>query len=373
MPLIESAFPGAARLERRPVIDVEAAVRDVDELLSAEIEALDGQWRGYLEGLGVDVLPADLPRWLGDLLVGRGKRLRVTVAYWGFIAAGGVSGTTAYRHLIRAAAALETLHLFALVHDDVMDESECRRGRPAAHVEAERWHRDSGAMGDPAVFGRNLAILLGDLAHTVADRLIDGLPQALRDVWYELMLELIVGQRADLTGAAAGRRDRPHAEQVARLKSGRYTVVRPLQLAAVAAGAPPAVVGPLLSCGEHMGWAFALRDEYLGVWGDPEITGKPSSDDLLEAKATVVLSLARDRLTGQAAQLLERLGTPGFGLDDVAALAAAMRAAGVDVELEGLIKEAVDDALACLEGNLFTADGVDGIRAAAHAMAWRNA
>ena len=116
---------------------------------------------------------------------------------------------------MRAAAALELLHLFALVHDDVMDESASRRGAPSAHVQAAAWHREAGADGDPEKFGRNLAILLGDLAHARATRLAASLPEPLRGTWHELCLELIAGQRADLTGAAAGRRDRVHAERIA--------------------------------------------------------------------------------------------------------------------------------------------------------------
>ncbi|TRY18189.1 isopentenyl-diphosphate Delta-isomerase [Tessaracoccus rhinocerotis] len=373
VPLIEAAFPGVAHLERRPATDVTAAVRDVDALLSAELEALQGEWWTHVGGLGVDVLPHDLPGWLGDLLVGRGKRLRVVTAYWGFIAAGGVPGSPAHHHLTRAMAALETLHLFALVHDDVMDESLSRRGRPSAHVQAASWHREAAASGSPEVFGRNLAILLGDLAHTVADRLVDGLPAPMRHVWYELSVELIAGQRADLTGAAAARRDRPHAEQVARLKSGRYTVVRPLQLAAVAAGAPAATSQALLQCGEHIGEAFALRDEYLGVWGDPEVTGKPCSDDLLEGKATVALSIAAERLVGRPGELLAKVGRPEFTEEEVAELADAMRAAGVDSALEDLIRGSFDAALACLEGTSMVPDGLAGLQEVARAMAWRDA
>ena len=229
VPQIATAHPDAAWRPAPPTVDVGAAIADVDALLSAEANTLAVEWQSYAGDLKLDILEADLPRWLGGLLVGRGKRLRVALAYWGFIAAGGTHGSTGYRHLIRAAAALETLHLFALIHDDVMDESDSRRGRPAAHVASAGWHRECGAYGDADLFGRNMAILLGDLAHTVADRLVDGLPAPLREVWYSLSVELIAGQRADLTGAASGRRDRAHAEHIARAKTGRYTVARPLK------------------------------------------------------------------------------------------------------------------------------------------------
>jgi geranylgeranyl diphosphate synthase type I len=355
------------------VPDVVAVCRDVDALLTTEISTLVAEWDGYADGNGVDVLPLDLPAWLGDLLVGRGKRLRVAMSYWGFLAAGGTRGSADYRYLIRAAAALEALHLFALVHDDVMDESASRRGRPSAHVEASRWHTASRGVGDATLFGTNIAVLLGDLAHTVADRIADGLPRPLRKVWYALCVELVAGQRADLTGAAAGRRDLAHAGHVARLKSGRYSIERPLELGALAAGAMPEVVDTLLQCGEHIGRAFALRDDYLGVWGDPELTGKPAGDDLLEAKATVLLTLARARLTGHAAYLLARLGTPDVTLDDIPVLAAAMREAGVDVALEELIAAEYDAAMTCLDASTLSLPGIAGIRDAARSIAWRDA
>ncbi|MBI4901246.1 MAG: isopentenyl-diphosphate Delta-isomerase, partial [Actinobacteria bacterium] len=353
--------------------DVEGVCRDVDELLTTEVMALAREWQTYVDGNGVDVLPMDLPAWLGDLLVGRGKRLRVTMSYWGFLAAGGSHGSGEYRHLVRAAAALEALHLFALVHDDVMDCSGSRRGRPSAHVEAAHWHIASDGVGDAALFGTNIAVLLGDLAHTVADRIADDLPKPLRKVWYALCVELVAGQRADLTGTAAGRRDLAHADHVARLKSGRYSIERPLELGALAAGAMPDVVDVLLDCGEHIGRAFALRDDYLGVWGDPLLTGKPAGDDLLEAKATVLLTLARSRLSGHAAYLLARLGTSDVTPADIPVLVSAMTAAGVDQALEDLIAGEYDAAISCLDESALDRLGVAGIRDAARAIAWRDA
>ena len=372
VPLLVSKQPAASPSTVR-IPDVEAVCRDVDALLSEEIETLSAEWAVYADGNGVDVLPLDLPTWLGDLLVGRGKRLRVAMSYWGFLAAGGTHGSADYRYLVRAAAALEALHLFALVHDDVMDESASRRGRPSAHVEASRWHAAARGVGDARLFGTNIAVLLGDLAHTVADRIANDLPKPLRQVWYAVCVELVAGQRADLTGAAAGRRDLAHAEHVARLKSGRYSIERPLELGALAAGAMTEVVDTLMQCGEHIGRAFALRDDYLGVWGDPALTGKPAGDDLLEAKATVLLTLARELLTGHAAYLLARLGTSDITRDDVPVLAAAMREAGVAEALEELITAEYDAAIACLDASTLSLPGIAGIRDAARAIAWRDA
>ena len=200
-----------------------------------------------------------------------------------------------------------------LLHDDVMDESDLRRGGPAAHRQAEHWHADAGALGDRAAFGRNLAVLLGDLALVQAHRLVASLKPRLRELWYELCVELVLGQRGDLTGAAAGRRPL-RAERLAQLKSSSYTVARPLTLGATAADGTAAAHRALHRYGNHAGMAFALRDEVLGVWGDPAVTGKPAGDDLRTGKPTVLLSVAVERLDGAAA---EALRNGGFCFDDL--------------------------------------------------------
>ena len=374
VPLLE---PRMARLMAElplPTSDAQACIDDVDVLVHRENARLAATWDGFRGDLGVDVLERDLPEWMDAQMSVGGKRFRVAMAYWGFIAAGGQLASPGYSHLVTAAAALETLHYFALVHDDVMDESLSRRGRPAAHIQAEARHQDAEALGDAAVFGRNLAILLGDLAHLQADRLASRLPAELRTIWYDLCTELIVGQRADLTGAAGGRRDLKHARAVARLKSGCYTVVRPLELGAAAAGASTEIRASLIAAGHHIGQAFALRDDYLGVWGDPQLTGKPAGDDLVEGKATVILALAADRLTNGAARALERVGTQRARRSDIELLQRTLTEIGVRSEIERLIEDEVQAATASLDAcRTLHPDGVEGLRAMIARIAWRDA
>lgn len=373
VPQLAPILPRLVAPHRDDAPDVAACVRHVGELLTSEFERLRGTWALHTGEVGVDVLELDLPDWLDRAMHAGGKRFRVTMAYWGFVAAGGRPGGPGYETMVRAAAALETLHLFALIHDDIMDESTSRRGHPTAHEQAAAWHRaNEVAVGDADTFGRNLAMLLGDLAHTMADAIIDRLPERLRLAWYDLCLELIVGQRADLTSAAAGVRDLHHAKEVARLKSGAYTVTRPLQLGALAAGASDGALTALLRAGRDIGQAFAYRDDILGVWGDPAVTGKPSGDDLAEGKATVIMALAHEHLLGEDGDRLHRLGTPSMRDDDVEVLQRSIVEAGVRDEVESLITRRMESAAAHLDSEHLTPAGVTGLQQAALDVAWRH-
>ncbi len=365
--------PAAALESSDADATVHVTLDAVSDLLTAELAWVGTVWDGLAPAGAPGPLADDLPGWLHTLLQGRGKRLRPQMCHWGFVAAGGSLGTAAHDDVVRVAAALETQHLFALVHDDVMDQSSERRGAAAAHVVAAAQHRGAAAHGDATRFGENIAILLGDLAHHEADRLVHTLPPALRDFWYQLTLELIAGQRADLTGAASRRTDLAHVEAVAALKSGAYTVGRPLQLGAIAAGATAAQRDVLERFGLHLGRAFAWRDDVLGVWGDPDVTGKPSGDDLREGKATVIWAVGAERLTGEAATAMARVGTSEARPGDVALLQRALEECGVRQDVEQRIVDETERAERALVGSPLTAAGVAGLRAVARTVSWRSA
>jgi geranylgeranyl diphosphate synthase type I len=240
------------------------------------------------------------------------------------------------------------------------------------HTLATQLHLHSGARGRAQRFGESIAILVGDLAHAEADHLVNELPPEMRRIWRVLVIELVRGQSRDLTGTAAGRRDLAHARQVARMKSGAYTVQRPLELGAAAAGAGPRMTEAICRYGCEIGEAFALRDDLLGVWGDPGLTGKPAGDDLLSGKPTVILSLAHERLQGAARTLLARVGTPELSPADVGLLQDALAAGGVVEAVERRIAEHVHTAVAALEREDLDPDGVIGLTQMAHRIAWRD-
>lgn len=344
----------------------------VDAELAGQFDRLEQLWARFAGSASLDILPVDLPGWARRLSNGGGKRIRIAMTWWGFVAAGGAQRPARLDAAVRVAAALELLHLFALVHDDVMDASQLRRGGPAAQIEAAGWHRAAAALGAADQFGVSIAVLLGDLLHTLADQLAYALPAGLRTRWYELCIELIAGQRTDLTGSAARRREPALAAQVAERKSGGYTILRPLQLGAAAAGADAACLAALERFGVHLGRAFAWRDDELGAWGDPTLSGKPAGDDLIGAKPTVIAALAAARLSPDWLTRLDALPTIAAA-DEVAAVQAELERVGVRAEVEALIKAEADAALSVLETSDFDPDAVAGLQRAIEQIAWRAA
>jgi geranylgeranyl diphosphate synthase type I len=251
-------------------------------------EFVGGRCAAELDAAGVEVA-GDI---LMNLLSG-GKCLRSIFMYLGWL--GGAMPSDA---ALGAAASLELLHAFALLQDDVMDGSAARRGRPAAHVEFARWHRDRGLSGSARRFGESAAVLLGDLCLIWAEQMLreSGVDRrALRDVWprYDAMrTELAVGQFADLAGDVRRLPPLEAVLDVARRKSGNYTVRRPLEIGAAMAGCDDHTLSKLGRYGSAVGEAFQLRDDVLGVFGSASATGKPSGGDLIDRKPTSLVVAA---------------------------------------------------------------------------------
>ncbi|HYO85256.1 MAG TPA: polyprenyl synthetase family protein [Dermatophilaceae bacterium] len=350
----------------------------VHDLLTSTCAALGKQWVSLVRSDRDGVMGADdLPAWMARLLRAGGKLIRPTMCHWGYVAAGADDRSPGLPHMVTAGAALETLHLFGLIHDDIMDESETRRGRPTPHAHASAAHRAVGGRGSSATFGVNMAILLGDLAHHHADRLAAELPELMRRQWFDVSVELIAGQREDLTAAAVGCADLQRAGRIATLKSGAYTIERPLDLGASAAAVgrdlTDEVRGALAGYGRHIGSAFALRDDILGVWGDPDTTGKPSGDDLLHRKPTQLWIRAEQTLTGPARAALDRVGTPEAADGDVWLLQTALDDCGVRSWAELTIGDHVNAALTYLSTPALAPQGAKGLTDMAATIAWRQA
>jgi geranylgeranyl diphosphate synthase type I len=344
----------AARVEAR-----------LHRLLDAEVE----RW-GALDADLVEPIEA-----VRALVAAGGKRLRPAFCYWGFVAGGGDPEDPLVDDL---GAAFELLHAFALIHDDVVDDSATRRGRQTMHLDFGDLHHDRDYRGERRRFGEGVAVLVGDLTHVYADVLLEAAPVTVWPLWNELRVELNIGQYLDLLGTARGDTDLGRATRIARYKSAKYTIERPLHLGAAGAGALEARAALFTEYGVPLGEAFQLRDDLLGVFGDPQTTGKPAGDDLREGKRTVLTAraVARARAASDAAtvQLLrDRLGERSLTEAEVTVLAAAIQGTGASDDVEMLIEDLAGRAFTLMDQRPWAEPARSQLVALAHAAVARHA
>ena len=349
---------------------------------AAPLPAALAELGAHVETRIVTLLDAEIARWaevdgdlvpplesLRDLVTAGGKRLRPAFCHWAFVGAGGDPTDPV---VVDVGAALELLHAFALVHDDVMDGSDTRRGEAAVHKRFADRHRELSARGEARRFGEGAAILVGDFAFVYADMLFATAPPAARPLFDELRIELCVGQFLDLAASATGARERSRAELIERYKSGKYTVERPLHLGAALAGRVDDLAGPLTAYGVPIGQAFQLRDDLLGVFGDPEVTGKPVGEDLRERKLTPLVAAAVARDPGLDAEL-DALGADGpADPERIKAVQERLVATGAVDEVEASIAALVDTALAALVHAPITLEAQDALADLGRFVAWRD-
>lgn len=318
-------------------------------MIAARVEArltefLDAETARWAE------LDADLAEPFSEirrLVLTGGKRLRPAFCHWGFV---GLGGEPDDQRIVDAGAAFELMHAFALFHDDVMDDAASRRGAVTTHTVYAAKHAEAGWAGEARRFGEGMAILIGDLAFVYSDMLLAGAGPAAWRVWNELRLELNAGQVLDILGSVRGVRDVAQAERIARYKSGKYTIERPLHLgAAVAAPDRLDEVAPQLSAyGLPLGEAFQMRDDVMGAFGDTAATGKPVGGDLREGKPTPMLARALAAASPTQLAVLRRVGTPDLDDADVAEIQQVIVDTGALADLEATIAARSAEAVAAL-------------------------
>jgi geranylgeranyl diphosphate synthase, type I len=297
---------------------------------------------------------------LTDFALRGGKRIRPTFAWWGWRAAGGEPDGPLADEVLTAVSALELIQACALVHDDIMDDSDVRRGFPTVHVRFTALHRERGWLGEPERFGAAAAILLGDLALAWADDLFAtaGLTPAMRaaarEPWRAMRSEMFAGQYLDVLAQAEGDESDQRALDVARLKTAAYTVERPLHLGCALAGASDETVAAVREFGTDIGVAFQLRDDLLGVYGDTEVTGKPAGDDLREGKRTplVAAGLRRAAAAGRHADvalLRSALVDPDLSTTTIDQVRTMLTEVGAVAEIEARIDSLTSSAMSALE------------------------
>lgn len=307
----------------------------------------------------LDADVADAAGELAEFALQGGKRIRPTFAWWGWRAVGSAEYAHSATAVLRAASAVELIQTCALVHDDLIDGSATRRGNPTMHVRFAGKHSENGWTGQPRHFGSAAAILLGDLALSWADDMLhaSGLDKRELDralgAWQAMRTEVLAGQYLDVLGQARADESTDGALRIDQLKSASYTVERPLQFGAEIGGADPRTVTALRGFGADIGVAFQLRDDLLGVFGDPEVTGKPAGDDLREGKRTLLvaegLQRARHHGDASAVELLNSvLGDEELTRTRVADARQALTRVGAVAAVEERIATLTDSAMSAL-------------------------
>ncbi|MDO5676736.1 MAG: polyprenyl synthetase family protein [Propionibacteriaceae bacterium] len=335
-----------------------------DELLSAISETIHEfleQQRPILDEIGTpDLLPVARQATAG------GKRLRPAFCYWGYVAAAGQPADQG--PLLAVASSLDLLQGSALVHDDLIDDSDTRRGLPSAHKVFEALHAQRGGRGSAPEFGTSAAILLGDLLLMWSIEMADGsgasgLDRA-RPHLSAVRTEVTAGQFLDIsaqyeiTGASTFEEELDVARRILEYKSASYSIRRPALIGAALGGADEQLMGALGEFGSVIGRAFQLRDDVLGVYGDPEVTGKPHGGDIHEGKRTVlVLTALANASEQEAKELDDMLGTVGLTDTDIDRAAEIIESTGARAHVDELIEANMRHALSVLDNASMTDDG----------------
>ena len=324
-----------------PMAEIPTEVRIVADLVDHRIQQLfNGERERWVAvdtrlGEAVDEL---------ERMANGGKRLRAAFCYYSWLGAGGQPSQQ--EQIVDAGAACELLQTFALIHDDIMDNAATRRGEQTIHHRQAQRIEGNGWRGEPRRYGEGVALLVGDLSHVYADQLIGASSVEARGLWDELRVELNMGQYLDMRSAASSEFDRETAQRVATFKSALYTIVRPLQLGAAYALPEPdsELHRKLEAFGRPVGQAFQLRDDLLGVLGDPGQVGKPVGDDLREGKVTELVAVALERADEYQRAELAGIGRADLTDGDCARIVAVLEDTGAIAEIEHHIDDLVATA-----------------------------
>ena len=335
-----------------------ATLLSVRSAVEEELGIFLNREAAYLNSISTELTPVSDS--LSSFLLDSGKRLRPLFAYAGFLASGG----SLDKPVVRAMASLELLQACALIHDDLMDGSDTRRGKPSIHRHFESRHVQDDLDGFAPHYGLSAAVLLGDLALVWSDQMLNsaGLTTAqftaLLPYYNEMRVELMAGQFLDIHEQTQKTTSVDRSMKIARYKSGKYTIERPLHLGAAMASAPSELFTALSAYGLPLGEAFQLRDDLLGVFGDPSVTGKPAGDDLREGKRTVLIAMTNDRQSEAQREIARKyFGKPDLDAQGVAVLREIIESTGAREELESTIERLTDQALTAAQSAVFTEDG----------------
>jgi len=331
-----------------------ALLQEIRESVEIELAEFLHQQSDFLTQISPDLAPVS--QSLSSFLLDSGKRLRPLFAYSGYVS----TGAEVTAPDIKAFASLELLQACALIHDDLMDGSDTRRGKPSIHRHFESIHVQDELEGFAPAYGLAAAVLLGDLALVWSNQLLNTAGfkseklQSVLPIYDEMRSELMAGQFLDIHEQTQKTTDLDRSIKIARYKSGKYTIERPLHIGAVLSGKhTPQLLKQLSEFGLPLGEAFQYRDDLLGTFGDPALTGKPAGDDLREGKRTVLIALTDLACTeSMRKESRKYFGAPDLDEKGVAILQEMIVSTGAKEKLESMIEKLTQEALLAAESEL---------------------
>ena len=330
----------------------------VRQAVEEELSSFLAMQSHYLHSISPELAPVS--NAITSFLLDSGKRLRPLFAFAGFASGHGQLDKSS----VRAMASLELLQACALIHDDLMDGSDTRRGKPSIHRHFETLHIQDALDGFAPQYGLSAAVLLGDLCLVWADQMLNtsGLPvprlTSLTPIYDEMRVELMAGQFLDIHEQTQKNTDLARSMKIARYKSGKYTIERPLHMGASLSGnSTQKLTAALSEYGLPLGEAFQFRDDLLGVFGDPAVTGKPAGDDLREGKRTALIAMTDSRCTpAMREESRKYFGNNDIDDKGIAILQEIITSTGAKAELEKMIDDLTARAMKAIENTSIAGD-----------------
>ncbi len=299
----------------------------------------------------IDLLYVELLHEIKKLVLRGGKRLRPQLAYLAYVGAGG-------KHLdaiIDVAAAWELMHVYLLMHDDVIDEDVVRNGGPNI-IGVYKKHLLLRHNPKQEHLANSMSILAGDIVASLANQAVlesDFTAAAKNAVTLEMhrtLLNVTAGQELDILFSGNSLDDDPsQIIKIARYKTASYTTEGPVKTGLILAGASQVAVDRSTNFSVPFGIAYQLQNDLLGTFGDENLVGKSVLSDLREGKYTLLIWLTMKRADKDQRRLLEdKLGSPDVTLSDLEEVKSCMTKLGVKGEAEAMIKRYLDDAAAAV-------------------------
>jgi len=282
-----------------------------------------------------------------------GKRIRSVLLLMGYLSAGGDELDKARR----AAVSMELVQDLMLIHDDLIDSSPERRGRPSFHMVYEGMHEKNGYRGDPSEFGRNMALIGGDLAESLANRalLSSGFPpKRLRDAMSCqacMVRDTGLGQLLDVMSQAAPGWTEEMVLMVHRYKTARYTFEGPLHIGAHLAGAKARQLRALSEYAIPVGTAFQITDDIIGFFGDPKRGGASDISDIREGKRTMLIVKALEVCEGkERAEIESALSNKALSVKEAERIRGIVRSSGSVDYSKMMADELTREGIKALDG-----------------------